>query len=67
LVSFAEDASQGCQGHSVENLAMIRHVGINLLSRDKKTKVGVKTKRLKAGWDEKYLNNILSSLDIITV
>ncbi|ELS30468.1 hypothetical protein Pse7429DRAFT_4625 [Pseudanabaena biceps PCC 7429] len=39
-----EDASQGCRGYTAENLAVIRHVGLNLLSRDKKTKVGVKTK-----------------------
>ena len=53
-VGFAEDAAQSCQGYSAENLAVIRHVGINLLSRDKQTKVGVKTKRLKAGWDDNY-------------
>jgi predicted transposase YbfD/YdcC len=51
-VGFAEDTSQSCQGYSGENLAVIRHVGINLLSRDKKSKVGVKTRRLKAGWDD---------------
>ena len=66
-VGFAEDASQTCQGHSAENLAVIRHVGINLLSRDKKTKLGVKTKRLKAGWDDNYLKDVLNSLNIITV
>jgi predicted transposase YbfD/YdcC len=65
-VGFAEDASQSCQGYSAENLAVIRHVGINLLSRDKKTKVGVKTKRLKAGWDDNYLRTVLSALNIVT-
>lgn len=63
-VGFAEDASQGCQGHSAENLAVIRHIGINLISRDKKTKVGVKTKRLKAGWDDNYLKDVLGALNI---
>ena len=29
-VCFAEDAAQSCQGYSAENLAVIRHVGINL-------------------------------------
>lgn len=65
-VGFAEDAAQSCQGYSAENLAVIRHVGINLLSRDKKTKVGVKTKRLKAGWDDNYLKTVLSALNIVT-
>ena len=65
-VGFSEDASQACQGYSAENLAVIRHVGVNLLSRDKKTKVGVKTKRLKAGWDDNYLKDVLTALNIVT-
>ncbi len=43
-VGFGEDTAQSCSGYSAENLAVIRHVGINLLSRDKKSKVGVKTR-----------------------
>ncbi len=64
-VAFSEDASQSCRGYSAENLAVIRHIGVNLLSRDKKTKVGVKTKRLKAGWNDNYLKDILSALNIV--
>jgi len=66
-VGFEEDASQCCRGYSAENLAVIRYVGLNLLSRDKKTKVGVKTKRLKAGWDDNYLKGILNALNIVTL
>jgi predicted transposase YbfD/YdcC len=70
-VGFVEDAAQNCQGYSAENLAVIRHVGINLLSLDKQTldkqtKVGVKTKRLKAGWDDNYLKTVLNTLNIVT-
>lgn len=65
-VGFAEDTSQSCQGYSAENLAVIRHVGINLLSRDQKSQVGVKTRRLKAGWDDNYLKTVLSALNIVT-
>lgn len=65
-VGFAEDTSQACQGYCAENLAVVRHVGVNLLSRDKKTKVGVKNKRLKAGWDDKYLKSVLTALNIVT-
>ena len=66
-VGFDKDASQCCRGYTAANLAVIRHVGINLLSRDKKTRVGVKTKRLKAGWDDNYLKHILNSLDIVSL
>jgi predicted transposase YbfD/YdcC len=65
-VGFGEDDAQSCSGYSAENLAVIRHVGINLLSRDKQTKVGVKTKRLKAGWDDNYLKTVLGALNIVT-
>ena len=64
-VGFKEDASQLSLG--AENLAVIRHVGLNLLSRDKKTEVGVKGKRLKAGWNDDYLKEVLSALNISTV
>jgi predicted transposase YbfD/YdcC len=65
-VGFAEDSAQSCSGYSAENLAVIRHVGLNLLSRDNKSKVGVKTRRLKAGWDDHYLKTVLSALNIFT-
>jgi predicted transposase YbfD/YdcC len=66
-VGFGEDSAKGCQGYSAENLAVIRHVGINLLSSDKQTKVGMKTKRLKAGWDNRYLEDVLKALNILTI
>ncbi|MCA2775441.1 MAG: ISAs1 family transposase, partial [Microcystis sp. M135S2] len=57
--------AQCCRGYSAENLAVIRHIGLNLLSRDKKTKVGVTAQRLKAGWNNNYLKTILSALNIV--
>jgi hypothetical protein len=38
---------------------VLRHIAIGLLKADKKTKLGIKNKRLKAGWDERYLANLL--------
>jgi predicted transposase YbfD/YdcC len=66
-VGFSEDKVQNYQGYSAENLAVIRHVSMNLLSRDKKSQVGMKTKRLKAGWNDKYLLDTLTALNIVTV
>jgi predicted transposase YbfD/YdcC len=59
-VGFREDSSRGCQGHSAENLAVIRHLAVNLLSQEKTAKGGIHTKRLKAGWNEDYLIKLLS-------
>jgi predicted transposase YbfD/YdcC len=59
-VGFEEDSVRTCVGHSAENLAVIRQMGLNLLSQDRTTKVGMKTKRLKAGWNDDYLKQILT-------
>jgi hypothetical protein len=41
-------------------MAIIRHIALNLLKADKSVKVGVKNKRLKAGWDNNYLLKLFS-------
>jgi predicted transposase YbfD/YdcC len=59
-VGFHEDRSRATQGHSAENLAVIRHLAVSLLSQDQSTKGGTRAKRLKAGWDNRYLIQLLS-------
>lgn len=60
-VAFNEDASRIRKDHSPENLALIRHIALNLLRQDTSTKAGTKAKRLKAGWDNEYLLGILAN------
>lgn len=59
-VGFREDDSRATQGYSAENLAVIRHLAVNLLSQEKTAKGGTRAKRLKAGWDDHYLTKVLS-------
>jgi predicted transposase YbfD/YdcC len=58
-IAFREDESRVRKGHAPENLAVLRHIALNLLRADKTTKVGVKNKRLKAGWNPDYLAKLL--------
>ena len=60
-VSFREDESRIRHAHSAENFVIMRHMALNLLKNDKTVKLGVKNKRLRAGWDENYLANLLRS------
>lgn len=60
-VAFNEDASRVRKDHAPENLALMRHVALNLLRQDSSAKGGIKAKRLKAGWDNDYLLHVLSS------
>ena len=60
-VAFNEDASRIRKDHAPENFALIRHIAVNLLRQDNSTKVGLKAKRLKAGWNNDYLSTILAA------
>lgn len=46
--------------HAPENLATLRHIAVNLLKQDRSCKLGIKSKRLKAGWDEIYMLKVLN-------
>lgn len=58
-IAFDEDSNRTRKGHSAANLAVIRHIALNLIKAEKTSKVGVKIKRLKAGWDNDYLCRII--------
>lgn len=60
-VGFGEDASRVRKDHAPENLALVRHVALNLLRQDTTSRGGIKAKRLKAGWDNEYLSLLLAS------
>lgn len=57
---FNEDQSRLHKDYGPENLAVIRHMALNLLRNEKTAKGGIQNKRLQAAWDENYLAKILA-------
>ena len=60
-LSFREDESRVRTGKAPENLALIRHLALNLLRQDRASKTSIKARRKRAGWDNDYLLSILSN------
>ena len=58
-MSYAEDACRIRKEHAAQNFAIVRHITLNLLKLENTAKAGVKNKRLKAGWDNCYLERVL--------
>jgi len=58
-VAFGEDQCRARVKNAAQNFAILRRIVINLLRADPSTKVGAKTKRLKASADDRYRAHIL--------
>ncbi len=58
-VAFDEDHCRVRKDNAPENMAMLRHVALNLVKADTLSKRGIKTRRKMAGWDDRYLAHLL--------
>jgi hypothetical protein len=47
--------------HAPENLAVLQHIALNLVEQEKSSRSSIKTKRLRAGWNDNYLLKILQA------
>ena len=59
-VSYQEDKCRVRQGHADANLAIIRRLTLNMLKANKTENLGIKNKRLFAGWDMDYCEVVLA-------
>jgi predicted transposase YbfD/YdcC len=60
-VSFGEDLDRKRAGNAAQNFSLLNRIALNLLKQDKTCKLGIKGKRLKAGWDNEYLLHLLGN------
>lgn len=58
-VALREDEARVRKDHGAENMAVVRHIAINLLKKEKTEKVGIQAKRLRAACDNEYLGKVL--------
>jgi predicted transposase YbfD/YdcC len=61
-MAFREDESRLRKDNGAENFAIIRRIALNLLKQESTLKLGIKNKRLKAGWDHRYLLKTLQPI-----
>jgi predicted transposase YbfD/YdcC len=58
-VCFAEDACRIRLGYAAENMAILRHLALNVLKNNTTKKRGIKGKQKNASWDHSYLLSLL--------
>lgn len=59
--TFREDESRVRKGYSAENLVVLRRIALNTLKKDA-SKGSLKSKRLKAGWDNNFLEQMIKNV-----
>ena len=60
-LAFREDESRVRKGNGPENLAVLRHIALNLLRHEDTANISIRAKRKKAGWDNDYLLKVLTA------
>lgn len=58
-VTFQEDQSRVRLGHADANFSILRRTALSMLKNETTAKVGIKNKRLLAGWDDSYLEKVV--------
>jgi predicted transposase YbfD/YdcC len=58
-VTFQEDRSRIKKGNAPENFGLLRRLALCLLKKESSSKRSIKGKRLRASWDEGYLQRVL--------
>jgi predicted transposase YbfD/YdcC len=63
-VAFCEDDSRKRSKNASQNFSILNKIALNLLKNEKTSKIGVKSRRMKAGWDNHYLIKVLNLMKV---
>ena len=58
-VTFREDDSRVRDRTAARNLALLRKIALNIVSRDRTSKASVRAGRKKAAWNDGYMLQLL--------
>ena len=58
-MTFREDQCRARTDYAAQNLALLRHLTINILKGEITKKRGIKGKQKNAGWNNSYLIELL--------
>ena len=61
-MAFREDESRIRTDHAPANMAVLRHIALNIIRQDEDRKIGVKASRLKAARSTAYLTKLLGGV-----
>lgn len=60
-LGFHEDDNRVSVGKGAENPAVLRHIALNLVQQDRRSKRSIKQRRFQAALDMDYLHQVLVS------
>ncbi len=60
-MTFPEDESRIREKNATQNFAVLRHIALNMIKKETSLKKSIKAKRLRSGWDNDYLLNVLNA------
>lgn len=63
-VTFREDESRIHKDHGGENVSWLRRLAITLIKNDKTRKDSIRAKRIRAGYDTDYLQDIINAIPL---
>ena len=61
-VALREDDCRIRKDNAPQNFAVLRHIAVNAVGKEKSQKLGIKNKQVCAGWDNEYLEKILECI-----